>query len=141
MTDPVVSGGIDLDSDTIVCVLLSSGYTPNRTGHSLWSDVSAQQVTGSGYTAGGVVLANSTMTHSAGTGKWDADDVSWAASTITAKYLVFVRRAGGALVNGDLLIAYLDLETAGGSVSSTAATFAANWHATNGIMGLTSNAS
>jgi len=140
MTDPVVSGGIDLDTDTIVAVLLGAGYTPGRTTHSLWSDVSAQEVTGSGYTAGGVALANSAVTHSAGTGKWDADDVSWTTATITAKYVALVRRAGGSLVNGDLLIAYLDLDTAGGTVSSTAATFAVNFNAA-GIMTITGNAS
>lgn len=142
MTDPVVSGGIDLDSDTIVCVLLGAGYTPGRTTHSLWSDISAQEISGTGYTAGGAALANKTMTHSGGTGTFDADDVSWATATITAKYAALVRRAGGSLVSGDLLIGYVDLNTASGSatVSSTGATFQITWNA-SGILTVTGNSS
>lgn len=142
MTDVAVSGGIDLDTDTIVCVLLGSGYTPSRTGHSLWSDVSANEITGTGYTAGGVALTTKSVTHSGGTGTFDADDVSWASATITAKYAVLVRRAGASLVSGDLLIAYLDLDTSSGSatVSSTGAAFTVQWNAA-GIMTLTANAS
>lgn len=143
MTDPVVSGGIDLDSDTIVCVLLANTYTPSRTGHALWSDVSTHELaTGSGYTAGGVALANKSMTHSGGTGTFDADDVSWPNATITAKYAVLVRRAGGSLASGDLLVAYVDLETASGTatVSSLNAAFTVQWNA-NGILTVTGNSS
>lgn len=142
MTDVVVSGGIDLDSDTIVCVLLGTGYTPGRTTHSTWADVSAQEISGTGYTAGGVALTTKSNTHSGGTGTWDADDVSWSTATITAKYAVLVRRAGGSLVSGDLLIAYVDLNTAGGSstVSSTGATFTVAMNA-SGIMTITGNSS
>lgn len=142
MTDPVVSGGIDLDSDTIVCVLLGTGYTPGRTTHSLWSDVSAQEISGTGYTAGGTALASKTNTHSGGTGTWDAADVAWTTATITAKYAVLVRRAGGSLVSGDLLIAYCDLNTDSGSatVSSTGATFTVAMNA-SGILTITGNSS
>ncbi len=143
MTDVLMSGGIDLDSDTIVAVLLSASYTPGRTTHSTWADLSAYELaTGSGYTAGGSALANKTMTHSGGTGTWDADDVSWTTATLTAKYVALVRRAGGSLVSGDLLIGYMDLNTAGGSstVSSTNSTFAVQWSA-SGIMTVTGNAS
>lgn len=144
MTDPVVSGGIDLDSDTIVIVLVSASYTPNRLTHSLWSDVSAYEVTGTGYTAGGQALANKANTYDSGTGigKWDADDVVWSSSTIEAKYAVLVRRAGGSLVSGDLLIAYVDLNTASGSatLASAGGAFTLAWNA-SGIMTVTGNAS
>lgn len=142
MTDPALSGGADLDSDTIVCVLLSASYTPNRTAHSAWSDVSAYEVSGTGYTAGGQALANKTMTHSGGIGTWDADDVVWSSSTITAKYAALVRRAGGSLVSGDLLLAYVDLNTASGSatLASAGGSFTIAMNAA-GIMTVTANAS
>lgn len=142
MTDPVVSGGIDLDSDTIVCVLLGAGYTPNRTAHAVWSDVSAHELaTGGGYTAGGQALSGKSVTHSAGTGTFDADNVAWN-GTISAKYAVLVRRAGGSLANGDLLVAYADLNTDSGSavLASTGAAFTVSWNAA-GILTLTANAS
>lgn len=142
MTDPVVSGGIDLDTDTIVCVLLANTYTPSRTGHAVWSDISAHQIAdGNGYTSGGQALANKVVTHSAGTGTFDADDVVWT-GTVTAKYAVLVRRAGGSLANGDLLVAYTDLETASGTatLSSLNAPFTVQWNAA-GILTLTANSS
>lgn len=143
--DPLVSGGIDLDSDTIVCVLVGTGYTPNRTAHSLWSDVSANELaTSGGYTQGGVALASKAVTHSGGTITFDADDVQWnAPCTFTgAKYAVLVRRAGGSLASGDLLIGYLDLNTAGGSsvVDAAGDLFKVTW-AAGGILAFTGNAS
>jgi len=142
MTDPAVSGGVDLDSDTIVCVLLSAAYTPNRLTHATWADLSAYEITGTGYTAGGQELAGKAMTHSAGTGKFDADDVTWATATITAKYAALVRRAGASLVSGDLAIAYVDLNTddPADTVASLAAAFTVQWNAA-GIMTLTGNSS
>lgn len=133
-------GLIDLDTDTIVCVLLTSSYTPNRTAHDTWSDVSANEISGTGYTAGGVELANKAVTHSTGTVTFDADDVSWSSATFTAKYAVLVKRAAGSLDPGDLLLAYVDLDTGGGSVSVTASTFTVAWNAT-GILTVTGNAS
>ena len=79
---------------------------------------------------------------SGGTGTWDAADVAWTTATITAKYAVLVRRAGGSLVSGDLLIAYCDLNPDSGSatISSTGATFTVAMNA-SGIMTVTANAS
>jgi hypothetical protein len=141
-TDVLLSGGIDLDTDTIVGILVGTGYTPNRTAHSLFSDVSANEVTGTGYTAGGIALSSKTMTHSAGTGTFDAADLTWSTSTITAKYCVLIRRAGGSLASGDLLIGYVDLDTTSGSstVTSTGGNFTVAWNA-SGILTVTANAS
>lgn len=142
MTDVLMSGGIDLDSDNVVCVLLSASYTPSANTQSLWSSLSAYEVTGTGYTAGGQLLANKTVTHSGGTGTWDSDNVAWTTSTITAKYAALVRRAGASLVSGDLILAFVDLNTASGSatVSSTASTFTVTMAAT-GLIAFTANAS
>lgn len=139
--DALVSGGVDLDSDTIVCALLTSSYTPGRTTHSAWSDASAAEVSGGGYTAGGVALTGKTVTHSGGTVTFDADDaVIGAAVTATAKYAVLVRRAGGALAAGDLLIAYADLDTGGGSVTGLGGAFTVQFSA-SGIFTVTGNSS
>jgi len=42
---------IDLDGDTLKAALASSSYTPNRDTHDDWADVSANQVTGTGWSA------------------------------------------------------------------------------------------
>lgn len=60
--DQAFSGNINWASDTIKMALLGSGYTPNLTTHVHWSDVSAQEVTGTGYSSGGVTLGTKTHT-------------------------------------------------------------------------------
>lgn len=58
---PKTLGGGDIDSATIKVALVGSGYTPNQTTHTVWADVSAQEITGggtTGYTAGGQALTS-----------------------------------------------------------------------------------
>jgi hypothetical protein len=54
---------IDWDSDTIKVALLSSSYTPNQDTHDYFDDVSTYEVTGTGYTTGGITLASKTSTY------------------------------------------------------------------------------
>lgn len=103
---------VDWDSDTIKVMLLTSGYTPNQDGHDYLDDVVGSEVAGAGYTAGGKVLTNKTAVYDAGTNtvRFDADDVSWAESTITARYAVVYNDSGA--TNGTKpLIAYFDFTT------------------------------
>lgn len=119
---------IDLDSDNFQVVLTTASYTPVVNTHSTWADVSATEVSGTGYSAGGAALASRTVTRSGGTVTFDAADVSWASSTITAKYAVLVKKAGGSLVSGDLLLGYVELES-GSTVSTTNGTLSIAWNA------------
>ncbi len=79
---------LDLDSDDIKCVLLTSSYTPNK-DHDFYSDLT-NEVVGTGYTAGGASLANTAVTSSdtSDTAWFDSDDVLWTTATITARYAV-----------------------------------------------------
>lgn len=127
--ESIAKGAIDLDTDTFVAVLVGAGYTPSNDADDTWSDLSAEELTtGSGYTAGGIALSSVTVTRSGATVTFDAADLSWTSSTLTAKYVVLVRRAGASLVAGDLLLGYAELE-AGGTVSTTNGTLAVNWNA------------
>ena len=60
----------DLTGAVINVALVSSGYTPNTdssTGHSLWSDVSANEIAnGFGYITGGQALSADVATGIAG---------------------------------------------------------------------------
>lgn len=49
------NGGIDWDTDTIKMALLA-GHTPDLVNDEFWSDVSADEESGAGYTAGGETL-------------------------------------------------------------------------------------
>jgi hypothetical protein len=103
---------IDFDSDTIKVMLLNSAYTPNQDSHDYLDDVVANEVTGTGYTAGGAALASKTVTYDAATNtvKFDAADVTWTASTITARYAVVYDDAGATNATKPLL-AYFDFTT------------------------------
>lgn len=115
---------IDWDTDTIKVALCTSSYTPAQDTHDYFNDVT-NEVTGTGYTAGGATLANKTVGYTAGTNvtKFDADDVSWTTSTITARYAVLYVDTGGAS-STDPLIGYVDF---GADVSSSAGTFSITW--------------
>lgn len=127
----LAKGSIDLDTDTFVATLHSSSYTPSSDADDTWSDIKTTELsTGSGYTAGGVALTSVSVTRSGATVTFDADDVSWTSSTLTAKYVVITKRAGGSLADADLLLGYAQLETGGGgTVSTTNGTLAVNWNA------------
>jgi deoxyribose-phosphate aldolase len=122
-------GAIDLDTDTFKLMLVTSAYTPTKT-HAKRSDIT-NEVTGTGYTAGGATLANVTVTqdNTNDLAKFDADDVSWATSTITARGAVLYKARGGA-ASADELVKYFDF---GSDQSSVGAAFTVQFNA-NGIL-------
>ena len=83
-------GTFDMDGDVFKIALLGSGYTPNA-AHTVFADVSANEVTGTGYTAGGATLANTSWVPVAGTTTFDADDATWTGATFTARYAVLYK--------------------------------------------------
>lgn len=128
----IAKNTIDLDTHAFQVVLVTQAHTPVVNTHSTFADVSANQVAaGGGYSSGGVALASVTVVRAAGTVTFDAADTSWASSTITAKYAMILKMAGGSLVSGDLLLCYVDLDTTSGSssVSTTGGTFQITWNA------------
>jgi hypothetical protein len=125
---------IDLDSDTIKLALLTSSYTPNQDTHDYFDDVVANEVTGTGYTAGGATLANKSVTYDSANNVFvfDADDVTWASSTITARYAVLYDATPGTNATRPL-IGYVDFSS---DQSSTSGNFTVTWDAT-GIVRIT----
>lgn len=125
---------IDWDSDTIKVALLTSSYTPNQDTHDYLDDVSSYEVTGTGYTSGGITLSSKTSTYD-GTNNvviLDAADVTWSSSTITARYAV-VYDDSGANAASKALIGYVDF---GSDQSSTNGNFTITWDST-GIVRIT----
>src|SRR4051794_9558821 len=100
----IMNGALDLDTDTIKVMLVTSGYTPNIDTHTKRSDVT-NEVVGTGYTAGGATLANKAVTadNTDDEGVFDADDITWSSSTITARGAVLYKSRGG-LASADELI-------------------------------------
>jgi len=116
---------IDFDTDTIKVMLCTSSYTPDQDAHDYKDDVT-NEVVGDGYTAGGATLTNKTIGYTADTNviKIDADDTSWAASTITARYAVIYDDTGTASTSP--LLGYIDF---GEDKSSSAGTLLIQWSA------------
>lgn len=82
---------VDFDSDNLKVMLCTSGYTPNQDTHQYKSDVT-NEITGTGYTAGGQTLTGVTIAYNAATNTYmlDANDPVWPNSTLSAvKYAVF----------------------------------------------------
>jgi hypothetical protein len=120
----LLNGAIAHASATIKCALVTSSYTPNRDTHDFFNDVT-NEVVGTGYTAGGAALANKTVTidNTDDEGVFDADDTSWATSTITARGAVIYKDTGTPSTSP--LMCYFDF---GADKSSSGGTFQITWH-------------
>lgn len=73
----------DLTGATVKMALVTSSYTPDVTitGHSVWGDVSANEIgAGNGYTAGGATLASLTVTGITGGYRFSSGNAAWTAS-------------------------------------------------------------
>lgn len=118
---------VDMEADTLKVMLLDSNHSFTATNNVI-GDVSANEISGTGYTAGGATLANGAVTQAATT-KFDADDTSWTTATFTANHAVIYDDTVGT----DDLIASYDF---GGAQAVSAGTFTISWHA-DGIITIT----
>ena len=129
----IMDGSIDLDTDTIKVVLVTSSYTPNIDTHTQYSHIT-NQVTGTGYTAGGATLANKSVAVDTTNdrAKFDADDTTWTTASITARGAIIYKYVDneGSPDDTSPLICYKDF---GADVTSTNADFTIKWHA-DGIL-------
>lgn len=103
----IMDGSIDLDTDTIKVALVTSLYTPDQDSHEDFADVS-NEVTGTGYTAGGVELTGKTVTkdNTNNRGIFDAGNASWENVSITARGAIVYKSTGDSSTSW--LICYLD---------------------------------
>lgn len=125
----LLTGAVDLDTDTIKVALVTSSYTPN-TAHDEWADVSANEVaTGNGYTTGGATLANPTATNTT----MDYDDVLWTSLTKTFRYgICYKSGSGGGLTNP--LLFYVLFDSTPADIVSSGSNFTLQWHSTNKVL-------
>lgn len=104
------NGSVDLDTDTIKLILLTSGYTPSQGTHDFRDDLGANEASGgSGYTAGGFTLASKALAVATLTLNWDAADISQAITggPFAFRYGAYYKARGGAS-SADELIGYVD---------------------------------
>lgn len=89
----ILLGDVHFDSDSFKIILLGSGYSFNPDGNNGYANVSANEITATGYTAAGKALGSLTVTQN-DTGdyaKWDAADVTWTslAATTVAHAVIY----------------------------------------------------
>lgn len=109
---------IDLEADTIRVMLLNNSHSFTAT-HNTKSDISANEISGTGYTANGAALANKAVTQSSTT-KWDADDIAWSSASFSAYHAVIFDDTHAT----DDLICSIDF---GGVQTVTSGTFTIVW--------------
>ena len=110
---------IDFDTSALTVALVTSSYTPSRAAHDFFDDVSANEVSGTGYSAGGAALTTKTLTISNNVLTYDADDLTFtqnAGGFSNARYAVLYLNTGSA--GTSRLVAYNDLVSDRGNVNS-----------------------
>lgn len=120
-------GPIDFDTDPIYVMLANQTYQQlalaTRRAHDFRDDVTANEVSGTGYTTGGLLLSGATISSDGTNGyKVTFTNPQWTTATITAYCAVWYKRVGADLSTpaDDPLICFSDF---GGAVSSTNGTY------------------
>jgi len=127
----VFNGGIDLENDTIRMALMTSAYSPDVDAEQYYSDVTAFEVsTGGGYVTSGTVMTGKVVSADNTNDKavFDADDVVYAASTISARGALIFKDTGDSTTSP--LICWSDF---GSNKSSVGGNFTISW-SVSGIM-------
>lgn len=129
----VGSGDVAYATDTIRAALLGSGYTIAKDTHEFFSDVSANEVSGTGYTAGGEALASKNIAYDATSDevRLSAADTVWDATggSLAANFAVVYKDTGTPSTSP--LLGVVDFE---GEVSATNDTFTVDWDDTRGVL-------
>ncbi len=121
------AAGEDMEAETNKEALVQDGYTPDYNAHDFHADLTAE-VTGAGYTVGGVVVTGTELTIATGVLTFDMTDTLYSAVTIVdAMAGVFYFLVGSSAT--DQLVLLQDFVT---SASATAADFTIQ-HAGTGV--------
>ena len=126
-----LSGSIDFPNDKIKVMLTTSSYTASQDGHDFKNDVT-NEVSGTGYTAGGYTLGTKSVGTSAGCiARLIAGDAAWSTSYITNARNAVVYASTNATGTLCPLIGYC---TFGADTSSSNGTFTLDFDGTNGLL-------
>ncbi len=125
---------IDWVTDTIKTALTTATYTPAQDTHDFFNDVT-NEISGTGYTAGGVTLGSKTLTYDTGTNetRLDAADAQWTSASFTARIAPTYKSTGVASTSH--LMSYVDF---GGDETVASGTFTIQW-ASSGVMKVTAS--
>ena len=124
------TGGVSLEAELNKIALVQDGYTPDYNAHDFHDDLT-NEVTGTGYTAEGVVLTITEITLAGGVLTFDGLDTIFPTVTISDAMAGVLATAVGSSATNQLVVLQ-DFVT---SASATAADFTIQHHV-NGIFTL-----
>lgn len=92
----MLDADIDWLADDITGMLLDNVHTTDIDNQQFIDDISANEVAGTGYDAGGKSLTGKTTTqdNTNNRGVGDANDLTWTGSTLTGRYLAIYKNTG-----------------------------------------------
>jgi hypothetical protein len=96
------------DGDPFKVALLSSSGTYNA-ADTVWSDVSGDEITGTGYTTGGATVTIGAATSNGTKSEFPIGSVQWLAATMTFSNAVIYQATSGALL---MHLSYSSAQTA-----------------------------
>lgn len=109
--------GESLEAEDNKVLMVTDSHTPDFNAHDFRDDIT-DEVSGTGYTAGGKAFTTTEVTLASGVLTWDSDDVSWASSTISnAMAAVYYTNVGSA--GTDQLVLLQDFVTAASTTNGT----------------------
>jgi len=127
----VMKGTFDLVNDTVRAKLLdnSHSFAASSVTNDQWADISANEISGTGYTADGEALASKTVTvdNVDNEGVFDAADEAWTSATFSAYHCVLDD------TTANFILASIDF---GGVQTVSSGTFTIQW-ASEGIINIT----
>jgi len=113
-------GGVDLLTDDIKVMLVTSSHTP--AGDDFINDVTANELSGTGYTAGGVSLSSKSLVGN----DFDAADVTWSNTEFTNVRYIYLFKDTGTPATSPI-IGYIDL---GYNRNTNGVDFVIQWYST-----------
>lgn len=129
-------GTVDLTSANVKLALVTQSYTPDLDNHTVWGDVSVNEVAaGNGYTAGGTAFTNATVSRTAGQSLsvWEADNVQFTGLTKTFKYgVVYLDATVNTVVQPLIAVIDFDDTSTTSDISVSDAVYSVQWD-TSGI--------
>lgn len=124
---------VDWATDDIKVALCTSSFTPNQDTQDFYDDLT-NEVSGTGYTAGGALLASKSVNYDAASNvvSLRAGATSWTGATFTCRYAVVYKDTGTGSTSP--LIGYVDF---GGDEQVSSGTFTITWDVTDGVLKIT----
>jgi hypothetical protein len=143
LLEDLANNNVDFGADTFKIMLVGSTYhgiaaETKRDNHDRRDDIT-DEVSGTGYTAGGATLSNVAVTKDTSNNiiKVTADPVSWTSSTLTGVYGAVIYKSRGGAASADELVCFLDLYAANSNaaLSTSNGTLQITFHA-NGFVSI-----